>query len=315
MAGENFYPGEPLLEDEIRVTLLGTGTPFPRRGQACASVFVEAGNDKFLLDCGSGAPQNFTSLEIPFTAVDKIFVTHHHVDHIGGIDHFWIGGWTYGRTTPLKVWGPPGTDKIVDHLRGIYEWDVETRLDALPPGGHEIECSEYGQDGTIYDNYDDGGVRITAFKVLHCEPQNTFAMKVEYRNRTFVFSADTKKCDSMLKHAAGCDLLVHEAFPPAEIYAEKSNRPLEVAKKISEVYHTSPREAGEIFAETKPRMAVIYHMYNNDDVIGPALDQIRENYSGPVEIGYDLMVINVGDQIRVRPAIVSDKPWPIGKTA
>ena len=91
MAGKNFYPGEPLLEDEIRVTLLGTGTPFPRRGQACASVFVEAGNDKFLLDCGSGAPQNFTSLEIPFTAVDKIFVTHHHVDHIGGIDHFWIG--------------------------------------------------------------------------------------------------------------------------------------------------------------------------------------------------------------------------------
>ena len=249
MAGENFYPGEPLPEDEIRVTLLGTGTPFPRRGQACASMFVEAGDDKFLLDCGSGAPQNFTSLEIPFTAVEKVFLTHHHVDHIGGLDHFWIGVWTYGRRTPLQVWGPPGTEKIVGHLRGIYEWDIETRLDALPPGGHEIVCDEFGQDGTIYDKYDEGGVRITAFKVLHCEPQNTFAMKVEYRDRTFVFSADTKKCDSMLHHAAGCDLLVHEAFPPAELYAEKSNRPLEVAKKISEVYHTSPREAGEVFAE------------------------------------------------------------------
>ena len=65
MSNENFYPGELLPDDEIRVTLLGTGTPFPRRGQACASVFVEAGPDKFLLDCGSGAPQNFTSLEIP----------------------------------------------------------------------------------------------------------------------------------------------------------------------------------------------------------------------------------------------------------
>ena len=111
--------------------------------------------------------------------------------------------------------GPPGTDKIVGHLRGIYEWDIETRLDALPPGGHEIVCDEFGQDGTIYDKFDEGDVRITAFKVLHCEPQNTFAMKVEYRDRTFVFSADTKKCDSMLHHAAGCDLLVHEAFPPA----------------------------------------------------------------------------------------------------
>tara|TARA_Y100001954_G_scaffold104505_1_gene113727 strand:- start:5850 stop:6617 length:768 start_codon:yes stop_codon:yes gene_type:complete len=109
VAGENYYPGEPLPEDEIRITLLGTGTPFPRRGQACASMLVEAGDDKFLLDCGSGAPQNFTSLEIPFTAVEKVFLTHHHVDHIGGLDHFWIGGWTYGRRTPLQIWGPPGT--------------------------------------------------------------------------------------------------------------------------------------------------------------------------------------------------------------
>lgn len=315
MMGQNFYPGEVLPEDQMRVTLLGTGTPFPRRGQACASVFVEAGEEKFLIDCGPGAPQNFTSLEIPFPLVEKVFVTHHHVDHIGGLDHFWIGGWTYGRRRPLQVWGPPGTSKIIDHLRAIYDWDIETRLDVLPTGGEEIVCKEYQKDGLIYDNFADDGVRITAFKVLHTDPQNTYAMKVEYRDRTFVFSADTKKCEAMLKHGAGCDLLVHEAFPPAELYAKKSNRPIEIAKKIAEVYHTSPREAGEIFAVTKPRLGVIYHMYNNDDVVGPALEQIKEHYDGPVEIGYDLMVINIGDEVIARPAIVSDKPWPIGKTA
>ncbi len=315
MGTHNFYPGEPLASEEIRVTLLGTGTPFPRRGQACASMLVEAGDEKFLLDCGPGAPQNFTSLEIPFAAIDKVFLTHHHVDHIGGLDHFWIGGWTYGRRTPLQVWGPPGTAAIVDHLRGIYAWDIETRLDALPPGGHELDCTEYDRDGVIYDTFDDGGVRITAFKVIHTEPQNTFAMKVEYRNRVFVFSADTKKCDALINHARNADLLVHEAFPPAELYAAKSNRPLELARRIAEVYHTSPREVGSVFAETGPRLGVIYHMYNNDDVVGPALGQIREQYDGPVEIGYDLMVINVGDQVVARPAIVSDKPWPVGPTA
>ena len=56
-------------------------------------------------------------------------------------------------------------------------------------------------------------------------------------------------------------------------------------------------------------------MYNNDDVVGPALEQIKENYDGPVEIGYDLMVVNIGDDVVARPAVVSDKPWPIGKTA
>lgn len=313
MSDSAFVPGEPLRTDEIRVTLLGTGTPFPRRGQACAGLLVEAGDERFLLDCGPGVPQNFTSCEVPFGDVDKVFVTHHHVDHIGGIDHFWIGGWTYGRRTPLRVWGPPGTGGIVDCLRRIYAWDVETRLDALPPGGHEIVCTEYDGDGVIHES--PGGVRITAFKVVHTEPQNTYGMRVDYNGRVFVFSGDTKRCDALIGHATGCDLLVHEAFPPAELYAAKSNRPLDVAKRISEVYHTSPREAGEVFAATRPRLAVIYHMYNNSDVIGPALDQIRESYGGPVEIGYDMMVINVGDEVRARPAIFDDKPWPIGRTA
>ncbi len=313
MSDNVFLPGEPLKDDEIRVTLLGTGTPFPRRGQACAGVFVEAGGEKFLLDCGPGVPQNFTSLEVPFAAVDRVFVTHHHVDHIGGLDHFWIGGWTYGRRTPLRVWGPPGTADIVACLRRTYAWDIKTRLDALPAGGHEIACTEFGSDGVIHET--PGGVRVTAFKVVHTEPQNTYGVKVEYRDRVFVFSGDTKKCDALLEQAAGCDLLIHEAFPPAELYAGKSNRPLEIARKIAEVYHTSPREAGEIFSETRPRLGVIYHMYNNNDVIGPALDQIRESYGGAVEIGYDLMVINVGDEVVTRPAACDDKPWPVGRTA
>ncbi len=46
-------------------------------------------------------------------------VAHHHLDHIGGLDQLWIGGWTYGRKLPLRVWGPPGTDSIAEHLRGM----------------------------------------------------------------------------------------------------------------------------------------------------------------------------------------------------
>ncbi|NQU71250.1 MAG: hypothetical protein HQ514_11910, partial [Rhodospirillales bacterium] len=43
----------------------------------------------------------------------------------------------------------------------------------------------------------------------------------------------------------------------------------------------------------------------------PALLQVREKYQGRFEIGHDLMVINIGDDISVRPAVISDKPWPV----
>ena len=303
-----FYPGEPLEEGAMRVTLLGTGTPFPRRGQAAAGMFVEAGPHKMLLDAGPGTPANFTSLQIPFDDVDKVFLTHHHVDHIGGLDQFWIGGWTYGRRRPLRVWGPPGTADIVDRLRGIYEWDIETRrrvFDTLE--GSEIEAVDYGE-GVIWE---EDGIRVTAFEVVHTPPHNTFGLRIDHAGRSMVFSGDTKKCDALIAQASGVDLLIHEAFPPVEVYADKAGRPIELARIIAEEVHTAPREVGEVLAASRPRLGVIYHMYNNDDVIGPALAQVREGYDGRVEIGYDLMVIDIADELRVRPAAVSDKPWPV----
>ncbi|MCH6586520.1 MAG: hypothetical protein IH792_05790, partial [Thaumarchaeota archaeon] len=47
------YPGEPLPEDEMRVTIMGTGWGFIRPGQADQSFYVELGNgDSFMFDLG-----------------------------------------------------------------------------------------------------------------------------------------------------------------------------------------------------------------------------------------------------------------------
>jgi len=49
-----FYPNtEQLAADELRVTALGTGRPFVRRGQANCSWLIELGNaDKCVMDFG-----------------------------------------------------------------------------------------------------------------------------------------------------------------------------------------------------------------------------------------------------------------------
>ena len=301
-----FYPGEPLVEGNMRVTVLGSGTPLPRRGQASPCILVEAGEDIMLLDVGPGGPANLTSLEIPLIDADKVFITHHHVDHIGALDQLWIAGWTYGRATPLRVWGPSGTKKIAEHFEEIYKWDVTTRSKVLPPEGARIDATDY-DEGLIYD---ENGITIKAFKVVHTEPQNSYGFRVEYGGRSLVFGGDTKKCASLIENAQNADVIIHESYPPIGKYMEWSGRPLEIAKFVAETVHTAPREAGLVFAETKPRLGVIYHLYDNDDVIIPTIDQIRETYSGRIEIAHDLMVIDIGDDIIVRPAVVGDKPWP-----
>jgi len=86
---EMFIPGEEELEDgEMRVTVLGSGNPWPTRAQASASILVEVGNperDIFIFDIGTGAIANYASLKLPVNALNKVFISHLHADHIGDL--------------------------------------------------------------------------------------------------------------------------------------------------------------------------------------------------------------------------------------
>ena len=146
-----YYPNtETLGSDEMRVIALGTGTPNFRRSQASASWLVELGNgEKFIFDIGTGSLSNLGALEIPYTYLDKIFVSHFHVDHIGDLDAIFIGGWVSNRTVPLRVWGPGGlkpelgTKYAVDRMREMFSWDLTGRKGNMPSGGGHVEVTEF----------------------------------------------------------------------------------------------------------------------------------------------------------------------------
>jgi len=100
-----YYPGsEELGKDEIRLFACGTGLPAARRDQAATCWLVELGNgDKFLFDVGTGSMVNVAALMIPYDFLNKVFLTHLHTDHWGDLSTLWAGGWTAGRTGPLKI--------------------------------------------------------------------------------------------------------------------------------------------------------------------------------------------------------------------
>jgi len=105
-----YYPGtEAIAANEIRLIACGTGMPAARHSQAATCFLAELGNgDKFLFDVGTGSMANVASLMIPYDMLDKVFLTHLHIDHMGDIGALWAGGWTAGRSRALQVWGPSG---------------------------------------------------------------------------------------------------------------------------------------------------------------------------------------------------------------
>src|SRR5882762_11852938 len=81
----------------LKVTLLGTGSPQPRMDRFGPSILVEAGKEKLLFDCGRGATQRIEQRKVPFADVDALFLTHLHSDHVVGIPDLWLTGWVRGR--------------------------------------------------------------------------------------------------------------------------------------------------------------------------------------------------------------------------
>jgi len=315
---KNYVPGtEDLAEDEIRLTFLGTGMPFPTRNQAAAGILMEFGNgDILMFDVGSGTVANFNSMKISPAELDKFFITHLHTDHQGDLDMFWAQGVPFGRVLPIQVWGPTGeghalgTQAFVDGMLAANYWDLLSREGAVVTSGAEVITreSDWAETQVVYD---ENGITVTQFPAIH-GMAGAISYRIDWNGISIVYSGDTKINNFMVEQGKNVDLLIHEAFLPAEILSEKTGMALENAMIVVNELHTPPKAAGVVFELTQPKMAVMYHVWVTEETVPLLFDDLRIPYLGPVTLAQDFTVFNLTpDSIVVRQAIVDDAPWPI----
>ena len=314
---EHYIPGkEPLADDEIRVTVLGSGSPTPvRRAQATSGYLVEVGNgDNFIFDMGPGTPANLYSMGVHPALLDKLFLAHLHLDHSGGIfSLFDAMGWA--RNTPLQVWGPSGstpelgTAEFTKNVRKAAEWHVQSKRDLLPTGGteivaHEIDISKFSPENPRQLAYDKNGVKIYAFPVIHTIA-GSMGYRLEYKGLSFAYTADSEISTFEAEQSKGADVWIHEVFPIPEEYALVTKMPLEHATNAL-AQHTTPKELGIVFDLAKPGIGIGSHYTLGDAMVDSFFKGVGTTYDGPVMLAHDLSVINVTpEQIVIRQAKTS----------
>jgi ribonuclease Z len=279
--------------NEIRVTLLGTGTPRPLMDRFGPSILVEAGREKLIFDVGRGAMQRIFQLGVSYADITGVFLTHLHSDHTVGLPDLWLTGWLISsRATPLELWGPTGTRKMAGALEAAYSFDRDIRVrdDKVPAEGGRIVAHDIGER-VLFDR---GGVKVTAFLVDHGVIRPAFGYRVDAGGHSVVLSGDTRYSPNLISHAKGTDLLIHEvgAASDAELRANPHTRTI-----IG--HHTPPDRAAALFNEVHPKLAVFSHIVLRGATVEDVMRTTQLTYGGPLRMGEDLMRIHIGDEVTV----------------
>jgi ribonuclease Z len=290
---------------EIKVTLLGTGTPIVNINRFGMSTLVEAGNQKLLFDAGRGVVLRLQQKGTSIRDINAIFVTHLHSDHLTGLPDLYataelvplaIGG----RKKPLDLWGPPGIDNVA---RGIeLMFTDNNRLRAI---GGEIASEatsisgHYLSEGVVYER---DGAKVTAFLVNHGHVVPAYGFRVDYGGHAIALSGDTAYSANLVAQATGVDLLIHcVAIGSARLEQLR----WDFVRRFYE-YLANPETVARILSESRPRDAVFSHisLYSQADIPVASEEEltsrVRAGYDGPFVIGQDLMSFTVGGKGVIR---------------
>jgi ribonuclease Z len=268
--------------DGIRVTLLGTGTPeLPQSGPG-PSTMVETGEEILLFDCGPGTRQRLEQAGVPLRDVTALFLSTLDARQLQGCRELLQGRAREGGGGALPVWGPAGTVDAIRQFEG--EAGIAPESAALA-----FEIS----DNVVYQPE---GLTVTAFVTDAGEAGPSFGYRVDALRRAITVSGSTRYSENVIRYARGAHVLVHEV---AAASAAGSASPDAQAQAAG---HTSPEDAARVFRAARPYLAV----YSHKLLLGVTEDELvrrtRNAYRGLVEVGRDLMVIEVQNEVQIRSA-------------
>jgi ribonuclease Z len=141
----------------FELVFLGTSASAPSVHRGLSAAAVLAGEERFLVDCGEGTQRQILRAGIGFKRLNRILLTHAHLDHILGVAGI-VSTYTRWETmADVHIWGSPHT---IDRVRSLlYSVVLPTRTSTIPLNLHEID-----RPGLIYESK---AFTISAFPVVH----------------------------------------------------------------------------------------------------------------------------------------------------
>ena len=275
----------------LSARFLGTSASRPTVERNVTSIAVVREGETLLFDCGEGTQRQMMRYGVSFALVD-VFFTHLHADHILGIIGLCRTLALQGRTDPMRLHGPPGSERFLRRAISLgsekqhfpIEYIEIAPGSALKRQGYELRAFSVDHAGTTAMGYSlaeetrlgrfnpdlarelgipEGplwgnihrGIPVTLESGETIQP--SVLVGPTRPGRTLVITGDCRPSAATIEYSVGADLLIHEAT-----FAE------EELVRAKETGHSTAREAAEIAASAGVRQLVLTHLsarYSRDN--------------------------------------------------
>lgn len=277
--------------ETTEVVVTGTGIPSIDPNRAGAGVLVRHGDIALHVDAGRATAARVVEAGTDIAALDALFLTHYHSDHVLGLADFVLTRWVeddLGVTDPLVIVAPKGpTTRFCERLLNLWDDDLEVRSEhnGRSPDPR-VDIRGFDTPTELVEVWSKGGVRVLAGPVRHEPVVGAVGYRIETPDGVIAISGDTTVCPEVAALAAGADVVVYEALRTREILA------LPQELHFITDYHADTREIGAQMESLGVPQLLLTHLIpspTTDEDKQGFIDDVREGgYTGHVIVCDDL---------------------------
>ena len=253
--------------DGIRVLVCGSAAPLPTEGREQGCLAVLTPTHYFVVDAGAGSANTNGLAGLPGQRLNGVLLTHYHSDHIAAIPTINLTSWAAGRQGPLKVYGPPGVERIVYGFNEAYALDRQYRTahhgeDFMPIGYGVLEAVTQPVESVQQF----GDLTITSFTVDHSPIDPAVGYRFDYKGRSVVITGDTVITDRLREIVADADLLFSDALSLPIVQALQNAAAARGQPRLVKIlidiqdYHAAVTDVAELARTSGVGMTALYHM-------------------------------------------------------